>query len=119
MILAASTYSTGNDFDYTPFIAVWVVCGLIGAAIGSSKNLGCAGFMLGVLLGPIGLIVIAVMAAKPASTLDRIQARPETDGWHPDPLGRFDARYFDGDRWTQHVGRVDAQGNRQTLEDPI
>src|SRR3954447_21639399 len=24
-------------------------------------------------------------------------------GWHPDPLGRNEHRYFDGERWTDHV----------------
>lgn len=25
-------------------------------------------------------------------------------GWHPDPLGRHELRYWDGARWTEHVG---------------
>lgn len=120
MILAETCYGSGcGGTDYTPFIIIWVVCGLIGGAIGSGKNLGCAGFMLGVLLGPVGIIVIAVMGNRPASTLDRIEARPAAEGWHPDPLGRFDSRWFDGSRWTQHVGRVEADGTRRQLEDPI
>lgn len=97
-------------------IIVAIVCAVIGVVIGGGKGMAGAGLALGLLLGPIGVIVIAVM--KP-STLDKIQTRPAEAGWHPDPLGRFDGRYFDGQRWTQHVGRVDAQGNRQTLEDPI
>lgn len=24
-------------------------------------------------------------------------------GWHPDPKGRFEQRYYDGVRWTEHV----------------
>jgi hypothetical protein len=24
-------------------------------------------------------------------------------GWHPDPVARHDHRYWDGDRWTEHV----------------
>jgi uncharacterized Tic20 family protein len=24
-------------------------------------------------------------------------------GWHTDPLGRFQLRYWDGERWTEHV----------------
>ncbi|MDA2945115.1 MAG: DUF2510 domain-containing protein [Actinomycetota bacterium] len=36
-------------------------------------------------------------------------------GWHPDPLGRFDHRFFDGSRWTADVAvdgvrRVDPLG---------
>lgn len=26
-----------------------------------------------------------------------------SDGWHSDPYGRFELRYFDGTRWTEHV----------------
>lgn len=26
-------------------------------------------------------------------------------GWHADPRGRFDLRYYDGARWTEHVSR--------------
>lgn len=26
-------------------------------------------------------------------------------GWYPDPLGRFDHRYWDGTAWTEHVSR--------------
>ncbi|WP_421119010.1 DUF2510 domain-containing protein [Aquihabitans daechungensis] len=25
-------------------------------------------------------------------------------GWHPDPAGRHQYRWFDGSRWTEHVG---------------
>ena len=28
---------------------------------------------------------------------------PPPPGWHPDPLGRFEFRYWDGANWTEHV----------------
>ena len=34
-------------------------------------------------------------------------------GWYPDPSGRYEMRYWDGDKWTAHVSR---QG--QTYTDP-
>ena len=34
-------------------------------------------------------------------------------GWYPDPSGRYEMRYWDGDKWTEHVSR---QG--QTYTDP-
>ncbi len=37
---------------------------------------------------------------------------PLPPGWHPDPTGHFDYRYWDGSRWTQHVSK---EGN-QTLD---
>jgi hypothetical protein len=43
-------------------VFVWlVVGGLIGAAIGSSKDNGGSGFALGALLGPIGWIIAAIL----------------------------------------------------------
>lgn len=41
---------------------VWLACGGIGAAIGNSKGRGGAGLALGLLLGIIGVIIIAVMS---------------------------------------------------------
>lgn len=32
-------------------------------------------------------------------------------GWHPDPYGRFEVRYWDGDKWTDHVS---TQGTQST-----
>ncbi|EED6225551.1 DUF2510 domain-containing protein, partial [Salmonella enterica subsp. enterica serovar Haifa] len=31
-------------------------------------------------------------------TSDTVQA-----GWHPDPSGQFEQRYWDGATWTEHV----------------
>ena len=31
-------------------------------------------------------------------------------GWHPDPTGRFQARYHDGADWTEHVSDGGATG---------
>lgn len=50
-------------------VGFWVVCGIAGAIIGSSKNAGCGGFILGLLLGPIGLLA--------AFTLDNRQQCPQ------------------------------------------
>lgn len=118
MTFIADIYGNSTDFDWTPYIGVWIACGVIGAVIGSSKRMGAAaGLIIGFLLGPIGLIVVAV-SGRP-SPLELVQTRPSEAGWHPDPLGRFDGRYFDGARWTQHVGRVEADGQRRQLEDPL
>ena len=35
-------------------------------------------------------------------------------GWHPDPQGRFESRYWDGTRWTEHVST-----NGQPTTDPV
>src|SRR5687768_7391731 len=31
-------------------------------------------------------------------------------GWHPDPAGRWQYRYWDGQQWTQHVRRGESVG---------
>lgn len=41
--------------------------------------------------------------------------RPAAGGWHPDPTGRFGLRWYDGQRWTDHV--VSADG--RTITDPL
>lgn len=101
-----------------PLLGVWIICAVIGGLMGSSRSVGGGGgLLLGLLFGPLGLIIVAVSGSP--SPLDRIEAKPAEPGWHDDPLGRFDARYFDGERWTQHVGRVEADGSRRSLEDPL
>ena len=36
-------------------------------------------------------------------------------GWHPDPFRRFQHRYWDGARWTEHVG----SSGRQGIDPPV
>lgn len=36
-------------------------------------------------------------------------------GWHPDPFSRYEHRYWDGNRWSEHV----ATGGRQTVDPPV
>jgi uncharacterized protein YxjI len=35
--------------------------------------------------------------------------------WHPDPFGRFESRYWDGERWTEHVSR----GGQALVDPPV
>jgi Protein of unknown function (DUF2510) len=40
---------------------------------------------------------------------------PTTPGaWHPDPTGRYESRWWDGSRWTQHVAT-----NGRKMSDPL
>src|SRR5688500_20352318 len=43
-----------------------------------------------------------------------VGAMANEPGWHPDPFGRYQQRYHDGARWTEHV----ATDGRQ-LVDPL
>ncbi len=36
-------------------------------------------------------------------------------GWHPDPLGRHEHRYWDGSQWTEHV----SSHGRQSVDPPV
>jgi len=46
---------------------------------------------------------VAAAAPAPAAS-DAVPA-----GWYPDPSGRFELRYWDGSRWTEHVSRAGQQ----------
>jgi hypothetical protein len=46
-------------------IVLWVLCAFIGMAIGSSKGRAGTGFILGLVLGLIGIVIIAVMSPTP------------------------------------------------------
>lgn len=107
-----------GDINPVAIVGIWAFFAFLGAAVGKDKGNANAGFLLGLLLGPIGVVIAACLSDK-KTKLDLVQARPVAAGWHQDPLGRFSARYYDGARWTQHVGRVDADGTRQQFEDPL
>jgi len=39
------------------WLSGWFLCGLVSAMIGSNKGEGCAAFIIGVLLGPFGILI--------------------------------------------------------------
>ena len=57
-----------------PLLGGWVLCLLLGAAIGSGKGKASAGAWLGALLGPLGILII--LLDKPSV---EAQARRELD----------------------------------------
>jgi hypothetical protein len=117
-------------------VAAWVcIGGLIGWAIAKNKGHGTAGFFLGALLGWIGWIIAALLSPTPEAEARQIArthahlavisqqyrsfgAAPAPNGvqpgWHPDPHGRFEFRYWDGSRWTANASR-----NGQQFTDPV
>jgi hypothetical protein len=110
--------------------------GLVGALVGRSKGQPGGGFLLGVLLGPIGVLIAALVSPK-TDALERAQARGgmkkcpycaemvkgdavvcrycgrdvPAAGWKPDPRGRHQLRYWDGSRWTSHVADAGVQAD--------
>jgi hypothetical protein len=56
----------------------------------------------------------AAPAAAPAATAPVQQPAAVVTtpaGWYPDPSGRYEMRYWDGAKWTEHVAR---QGQQYT-----
>jgi hypothetical protein len=67
------------------FVVIWLVSGVIGFAIGNSKGRGGAGLVLGLLLGFIGWIIVAVMRPSLEVEAKRMQqvaaiAQPPSGG---------------------------------------
>jgi hypothetical protein len=97
-------------------LGICLLSALLAASIASSKGLSSGGFFVAGLLLP----VVAVVVARPwqprqPSTLDWL--RPASGvGWWPDPTGRFDQRYFDGQRGTRDVFR---DADHRQLENPV
>jgi hypothetical protein len=93
---------------------LWLLSASVGGLIGRPKGIGSLGFVLGTFLGPLGWLIVLLLPGDPVR---RITARPAGQGWHRDPLGRFDLRWFDGRHWTQHVQRRNADGALEAFED--
>lgn len=80
-------------------IGLWVVCAIAGGLITQSKGASfVSGFILGIVLGVLGLI-IACFTKGP-----RVLAPPpQPPGWYADPWNPTHARYYDGREWTWHT----------------
>jgi hypothetical protein len=50
-----------------------------------------------------GLVLWWVTMKQRRPTTPNSAAAPA--GWHADPTGRYELRYWDGQRWTEHVSR--------------
>lgn len=97
----------------TIYLTMGLFCAIIGGLIGSGKGKGGAGFVLGALLGILGVIIIAILEPTPevqAQRNLRVQQLMGQQGsevspgaWWPDPYQRHQSRYWDGTRWTDHV----------------
>jgi hypothetical protein len=93
----------------------WVIGIVAGWVIGLGWVVGLV-YLLTVdrerrLSGPMMGTLSTAMPTFPRSTI--APAGP-TPGWHADPHGRCEQRYWDGSRWTEHVMR-----NGQQTTDPV
>lgn len=54
------------------YLVIWVICGFAAAAIAQGKgNGGFGAFLAGLLLGPLGIIIAALMPSNPAGQAAR------------------------------------------------
>lgn len=66
------------------FVVFWLLMGIVSSVVMSQKGRSsCAGFLLGALLGPIGLI-IALVLKKDQSEIDRAEVLDGTMRKCPD-----------------------------------
>jgi hypothetical protein len=54
-------------------------------------------------------------AATSTAAASTASAASAPAGWYADPSGRFELRYWDGGRWTEHVSR----GGNQYTDPPV
>ncbi|MDQ1519075.1 MAG: hypothetical protein QOI55_148 [Actinomycetota bacterium] len=91
-------------------VLVLLACAALGYKIGEKKGRGTAGLLLGLLLGLIGIIIIACLKPK-AGYEQRALAAPPTNlsappAWRRDPYERHELRWWDGWGWTDHVSNA-------------
>lgn len=62
-------FAIANEARMEIVLLCWIVFGMIGGGIGASKGRAGAGIVLGILLGPLGLLIVP--ALKSQKELDR------------------------------------------------
>jgi hypothetical protein len=102
--------------------------------VGGNLRWFVASTLLSGVAAALGAVTLRVLVARQESYADRFNLRHATSassyvmagtvaanpaavpapGWFPDPAGRFDHRWWDGERWTETVSR-----NGSTTTDPL
>ena len=65
------------------YVIIWLVCAVVGGVIGDAKGNFLNGFLVSVLLGPLGVLIAAVLprsAAKQAQYERRVREAAERLG---------------------------------------
>lgn len=73
--------------------------------------------ILGVGEVQAGTVAAAVSAARsvaPTPKPEPVTSSPIEAGWHPDPRGTHELRYWDGADWTSHVSDAGVQSTDET-----
>jgi hypothetical protein len=94
-------------------VIICLSCAALGYGIGKNKGRGTEGAVLGLLLGLIGVIIVACLKPKPgfrraipAAPDNYLPAPPAylpTGQWAPDPHRRHEMRWWNGVAWTNQV----------------
>jgi hypothetical protein len=102
-------------------VLVWLACAALGYVVGNSKGRATEGLLLGLILGLIGVVIIACLKPRnaPGQALGHAGwappgAAPVRQDWKPDPFGRHDYRWWDGTSWTGQV----SDGGVQSMDQP-
>jgi hypothetical protein len=104
---------------------IWLACAAIGYAIGNPKGRATEGIVLGLLLGVIGVIIVACLSPKkqpmpygyapgpmPNAMAPAPWAQPPAvpgalnavgPHWASDPTGRHQHRWWSGTAWSDSV----------------
>jgi hypothetical protein len=101
--VAALAYRESESFKHKNGLTPWRIPSWVWAIIGFASLIVCA-----------VLLAIARRTTKPLWTEQswwpqsavQTAVQPYTGvlpGWHPDPSGRYQFRYWSGNRWTEHV----------------
>jgi uncharacterized membrane protein YeaQ/YmgE (transglycosylase-associated protein family) len=97
------------------------VCGMIGQKIAEPRGQGGLGFLLGVLLGPIGLIVAALLPYDPNTSYDQPSQpmRPKPSRTRYDPNER--RRITDTSAWLESAepSNDDGDNSANTSNPPL
>lgn len=99
---------------------LWLICAVIGGAIGQGKGLAGTGVLLGLLLGFIGIIIVILMKPKepePAFAPSGPPSWTGPAGWFADPSGLPQQRYYDGRQWTRWIAWTNPDGSTTTYQE--
>ena len=94
------------NVSLTGVIVVWVICGIVGALIGPDRGYASTtGFMIGLLLGVFGLVLI-VLARGGSPTPAEIEQRRQWEQW------QYQQQY---QQWQYQQWRAQQQWQAQPL----